>query len=106
MKMSLSVLPLLALSLAGCSLTPVYAPSLLGKTYASRTPADKIEVFRSTAPERPAEEIGSVSVCCGHDHANLLNYLRAEASARGGDALTGFDVTAEGAAIATVLRYR
>lgn len=98
------LLPFLALSHAGCA-TSSFAPARVGQRYPSRVAPEKIELYRSQLPTRPYSEIGTASVCCLADVDQSIRFLREKASKEGGDALVSLDVIANGATIATVVRY-
>lgn len=94
----------LSLFLAGCVSKPSFAPVQVGMAYGVRTPPDKIELFRSQTPDKKFSEIGTIHDCC-HVTDQMIQNMREEASARGGDALMSLDLDAQGGATATVIRY-
>jgi hypothetical protein len=91
--------------IAGCVSVPQFAPAKVGIVYPQRTPAEKIELFRSQMPVKKYFEVGSVSACCNIRTERLVDMMRAMAAEKGGDALIGLDVTGDGTAMATVIRY-
>jgi hypothetical protein len=86
--------------------TAQFAPARLDVHYDSRTSVDKIELFRSSKPSKAYLEIGAVVICCGGNTSSMVDKLREKASALGGDALIDLDVSADGRASATVVRYQ
>src|SRR5206468_9730689 len=89
---------------AGCA-EAQFAPAQRGKSYPLKTPAQNIELFRTSAPTREFQEIGAVNACCSSDARALISLLRTKASESGGDALTDIQLTAQGGAYASVIRY-
>lgn len=94
------------LAMAGCvSMQTQFAPSMVGQTYPVRTPADKIELFRSGVPTRKFVEIGAIHGCCSVDTNDMIQMMRQKASESGGDALVGLEIRASGSVVASVIRY-
>jgi hypothetical protein len=93
--------------LAGCATGGIsqFAPAKISKNYPQRTPAKEIELYRTQLPTKKYEEIGVVNACCGDDTSRLIERLRTEASAHGGDGLIGLEVQATGGATASVIRF-
>ena len=91
--------------LSACATRTEFAPSISDQKYEVRTPAPKIELFRSQNPIRKFLEIGSVNACCDRDTNALIERLKEEASKNGGDAMIDLDVNAVHGASASVIRY-
>lgn len=91
--------------LLGCVTAPQFAPAKAGNTLHSRATSLEIEVYRSKAPTKKFEEIGTVSVCCSTKIDKAIDRLRESAAQNGGDALIGLDAMADGTVIATVIRF-
>ena len=91
--------------LVACS-SAQFAASRVDQVYASRTPPEAIELFRSSQPAKHFIEIGAVSACCSSDANRMIEMLRKKASENGGDALVGLDLHASGGVTATVIRYQ
>ena len=90
---------------SGCVTVAHFAPSMQNQVYAMRTPAEKIELFRTQVPEKKYVEIGAVNV---HRNSNVniqIDALRAKASEAGGDAIIALEIDATVGATATVIRY-
>ncbi len=96
---------LLCFSNFACVTTSQFAPVHSTQAFSLRTPAEKIEIFRSQAPTKKYLEIGTVNSCCGGDSNILVESLRKKASESGGDAIIGLELSAVGGAFATVIRY-
>lgn len=95
-----------ALAVTGCATTRAqFAPVTMNQTFAVRTPAEKVELFRSQTPTRKFSEIGAVNACCSTDSNLLIDLLREKASQNGGDAITDLEISAPGGASASVIRY-
>ena len=90
--------------LSGCA-TGAFAPATLNRHFASRTPAEKIEIFTERKPARKFVEIGAATSCCSRDPNLLIRLLRKQAEELGGDALIDFEFSASGQAVATVIRF-
>ncbi len=82
-----------------------FAPSRVAQSYSVRTQPESIELFRSTSPTKKYVEIGAVNACCSSNTNEMITMLRKQASDNGGDALIGLEVSARGAATASVIRY-
>ena len=92
--------------LGGCvSMSAQFAPARTGQSYVSRTPTEKVELFRSQTPTRKYQEIGAVNACCNLDSTTMIEMLRRKASESGGDALIGLEINATGGASASVIRF-
>lgn len=104
-KKSIVILGATVAILFGCATASQFAPSQMAKVYLPRTSAEKIELYRTQAPNKKYEEIGTVNACCGSDTNALIDQLRKKASEHGGDALIGLDIQATGGATASVIRY-
>jgi hypothetical protein len=97
-------LALALLVLSACT-SAQFAPSRLDRIYAMKTAPDAVQVFQTTLPTKPFEEIGAVSACCSSDVNEMIALLREKASANGGDAIVAFGNSPRGAAWAAVIRY-
>ena len=75
------------LALSGC-VTANFVPT--GETYAPKSPNCRIEVFSSSLPERPYEELGIIEAegsAWKADMEDVLPLLKEEACLAGGDAI-------------------
>jgi hypothetical protein len=95
---------LLGSVLFGCAGRGSFAPADLGKTYPSRTAAEKIGVFRTEQPKKKFFEIGTVNACCGEVN-KMIELLRKDASLAGADAILNVQPYAGGGVTATAVRY-
>lgn len=97
---------LLALGSAGCAMNAQFAASKLDAVYPPRTEPKRIEMFRSTLPDKKYVEIGAVSSCCHFEVEKVFEAMRIKAADQGGDALIAIDLDTQGGASASVIRYQ
>ena len=97
------VLLVVSAGLVGC-VSAQFAPAAKNRTLASITGSNEIQVFRTQLPTKKYTEIGSVNACCAHDSNKLVDKLRDQAAANGGDAIIGLEPYTNGMS-ATVIRF-
>ena len=88
-----------------CSLSPNFASTDASKVYSQRVSWEQIKVYRSSVPDVPYLEIGSVYVCCHPDADELVDALKKKAAKCGGDAIIAVEPYPDGMS-ATVIRFK
>lgn len=91
--------------IVSCSLGSNFASTDASKVYSQRVSWEQIKVYRSSVPDVPYIEIGSVYVCCYPDPEDLVEALKKKAAKCGGDAIIDVEPYPDGMS-ATVIRFK
>gem|GEM_PF-3320520 len=91
--------------LSNCGISARFASSDTAMVYKQRVSPEEIKVYRSSKPEMPYIEIGSVYACCDSEADVLVKALKQKAAEYGGDAIIDIEPYPDGMS-ATVIRFK